>query len=419
MNQEPVTRCHRLTSRRWRAGLSPSRSIAIHVLLAACLPMIPVAATSAVHGANSPRQTTKAQDFALFDQRFGRADKGNSSAVQIIARARAALARPVPPVPAPLTGPVQANTGMPAMPRPPAGGGPGSPGWRFGGGASALDLALAWRLTGDRAYLDQASRYLDAWSTSYSWSLVSIQETGMDWVVLSYDLTRHDLPAAKRVKIESFIRRMTVEYLESIEKKTVPILPTLVNNWQSHRIKLVTLGAFELADPDLIARAHAIFSKQLAANLNSDGSTLDFHQRDALHYVVYDLEPLLTAALVAKAHGEDWYHETSPTGSSLPHTLDWFSRFATGDEKHVEFVHSVVPIDKQRADTGIKTYQPHEWEPVTSVRVFMLATLLDPRFQAVRDKLMASAGDFTVADSPPNFDGPVFQATWLTMLSKP
>ena len=39
--------------------------------------------------------------------------------------------------------------------------------------------------------------------------------------------------------------------------------------------------------------------KQIAANLRPDGSSLDFHERDALHYHCYDLEPLLTLAIAA------------------------------------------------------------------------------------------------------------------------
>ncbi len=41
-----------------------------------------------------------------------------------------------------------------------------------------LDLAMAWRLTGDRAFLDQAGRYLDAWARTYQMSFNPIDETG-------------------------------------------------------------------------------------------------------------------------------------------------------------------------------------------------------------------------------------------------
>ena len=50
-------------------------------------------------------------------------------------------------------------------------------------------------------------------------------------------------------------------------------------------------------------------------NIDTEGRTYDFGQRDAMHYVVYDLEPLLMAASIAVAHGENWFGAPSLTGS--------------------------------------------------------------------------------------------------------
>ena len=73
-----------------------------------------------------------------------------------------------------------------------------------------------------------------------------------------------------------------------------------VANWQSHAHRSCTLASYALGDADLIARARQAFQRQISVNIKSDGSVVDFSKRDALHYVVYDLEPLTTAALAAK-----------------------------------------------------------------------------------------------------------------------
>src|ERR1700754_3576317 len=67
-----------------------------------------------------------------------------------------------------------------------------------------LNLALAWRLTGDRAYLDQAGRYLEAWADIYQLSFNPIDETGFDTLILATDLTEADLPPALQAKLDGF-----------------------------------------------------------------------------------------------------------------------------------------------------------------------------------------------------------------------
>jgi hypothetical protein len=62
---------------------------------------------------------------------------------------------------------------------------------------------------------------------------------------------------------------------------------------RSHRVKLATAGAFVSSDEVLIANARESLFARVNRNIREDGRTYDFDQRDALHYVVYDLQPLL------------------------------------------------------------------------------------------------------------------------------
>ena len=248
-----------------------------------------------------------------------------------------------------------------------------------------LDLAIAWRLTGDRAFLDQAGRYLDAWARIYQMSFNPIDETGFDTMAMASDLTDADLPKDVRARIDAFWRRMAVGYLDAMDGNP----KNAVSNWQSHRIKLATLAAFRTADRSLIDRARAAFRKQIAANLRPDGSTYDFEERDALHYVTYDLEPLLMAALAAKVHGEDWYGWNAPSGASLPRTLIWFADFARGNRTHVEFANSKVQFDRDRAAAGQEEYAPHVWTTGNALETYRLARLLDPQFADLATALSA------------------------------
>jgi hypothetical protein len=159
-----------------------------------------------------------------------------------------------------------------------------------------LDLALAWRLSGDRRYFDQAVRYLIARADVYRMSFNPIDETGFDALLLATDLVEADLPPSTRATLDRFWRRMAEGYLSAMDGTP----KNRHTNWQSHRVKLATLAAFQVGDPALIARAREAFRRQIAANVRPDGSVFDFHERDALHYVTYDLDPLLVAAIAAQ-----------------------------------------------------------------------------------------------------------------------
>lgn len=252
----------------------------------------------------------------------------------------------------------------------------------------AFDLAMAWRLTGDRAFLAAASLYLKSWADTYRQSLNPIDETGFDTMMFATDLVGPGLPVPLRAKLLAFWRRMAVGYLDAMDAGA----RNATTNWQSHRVKLATVAAFASGDEAMVARARKAFRRQVAVNILPDGSVRDFHTRDALHYVTYDLDPLLIAALAAKAHGEDWFSWASPTGSSLPSALRWLEPYAAGKREHMEFVRSMVRFDRERAAAGDAQYAPHVWKRGTAVRTFAAAALLDDEYAPILSELVSSTG---------------------------
>jgi hypothetical protein len=319
---------------------------------------------SALAAATPTVAPTPAIHYALLDARFG-ATTHSEATKAIIARARTALKRSPGAIPqlhteGSLPGKGIREISLVAKRDQPI----------------VLDLAMAWRLTGDRAFLDQAARYLDAWARTYHLSLNPIDETGFDTMIMATDLTEADLPADVRQRVDGLWRAMATGYLDAMDAQ-----PTHgVTNWQSHRVKLATMAAFQTGDRALIDHARAAFRAQVAANLHADGSTFDYEERDALHYVTYDLEPLLMAALAARAHGEDWYSWSAPTGASLPRSVAWLAEFARGTRTHIEFAHSKVQFDRDRAGAGQGEYAPHQWTPDSALLTFQLASRLDPTY---------------------------------------
>lgn len=213
---------------------------------------------------------------------------------------------------------------------------------------AARDLAIAGRLTGDLQYSDAAARFVSDWATTYRPSLNPIDETGFDALFIAWDLLPNTSRQALQPAMEKLLGAFAQGYLQHPPKGS-----TSINNWNSHRIKLATMAAFAVGDERLVAHAHDRYREQLQANIDSNGLTFDFSQRDALHYVVYSLEPLLMAALAARQHGQDWWPDE---GERLSRALNWLLPYATGEKTHTEFGNTTVQFDRVRRDAGLQGF---------------------------------------------------------------
>ncbi|MBL8691525.1 MAG: alginate lyase family protein [Rhodospirillaceae bacterium] len=236
---------------------------------------------------------------------------------------------------------------------------------------AARDLALASRLTGDARYAEASVRLMAAWIGTYQVAFNPIDETGFDMLMVAWDL----LAPGRRAGLEEGYGRMLHAFARGYLDRPLKG-GTAVNNWNSHRVKLIVLAAFALEDPALIAEARAAYVAQLRANIRADGSTIDFELRDAIHYVVFDMEPLATVALAARQHGQDWVGEAD---GALIRALAWLEPYAIGSRTHVEFANTRITFDRTRRDAGVKGFEGM-FDPKKARTAMALAGRLDPRF---------------------------------------
>lgn len=252
------------------------------------------------------------------------------------------------------------------------------------------DAAYAWRAGAGDAYLALATRYFEAWVNTYKPDLNPIDETNLDTLIQTYAVIAPTLKPEDRAAAEAYIRAWAKGYISSIDSHRVvsvsPQATTWNNNWESHRVKLVTMMAVALNDDDLFQAARRLFRTQIEVNMHGDGEVIDFEERDAMHYVIYDLEPLAQAALAARARGEDWFHYQAPNGASLAKGFAWLKPYANGDKPHEEFVHSKVLFDAQRAAAGEKGYSG-PFDPSAAGNVMWLGAAFDPAYLPVARKL--------------------------------
>jgi hypothetical protein len=246
---------------------------------------------------------------------------------------------------------------------------------------ASLALAIAAENRPDPRYRQRLNEYFEAWVSVYRPSFNPIDETDFAYLIFAYERGRPVLAEPLRQRTEALFRTMAEGYLNAEDPR-----PTGRNNWQSHRVKLASLLAFALDDAGLIQRSRVAFRQQVARNIEADGALYDFRERDALRYVTYGLEPLLTAALVARAHGEDWYWFQSKGGASLNNALVWLADYAQGRKQHQEFAHTTVDFDRRRQAAGLPGYEGL-WAPENASRTYQLASRLDPAWIGLGERL--------------------------------
>jgi hypothetical protein len=250
------------------------------------------------------------------------------------------------------------------------------------------DLGYAYLLTGDSRYADKARLFILAWARINQPTGDPIDETNLEPLIVSYDLTRSSYSDGDKAAADGYLRRLI--HAEWSARQ-------VTNNWQSHRLKIVGIAAYVLGDDALIARAIDGVKRQINVNLNADGSSYDFIERDALHYHIYDLEPLLTLAIAASKHGLDLYDFTGARGGSLRQSVHFLIPYCTGAMRHHEFVNSKVEFDRKRAQNGESGYQiGHLFRPKEGLKALCLASYFDEAASVALSPLVGQSSDPTV-----------------------
>ena len=252
-------------------------------------------------------------------------------------------------------------------------------------------LGFAYAVTGDAAYPAKARSILKAWAKVNESRGDPIDDTGLEQAIVAYDLVRATCSTEEKRAIDEWLRKTADAEMATARKKS----STTRNNWHSHRLKIVGLVGLLLDDKKLTDWTVGAFKEQIDQNLYADGSSYDFHERDALHYHCYDLEPLLTLAIAAGQAHIDLYSHTSKEGASIAKSVRFVVQYCDGSKTHAEFVNSKVSFDKKRADSGDAHYKAGTlFEPKNGRHTLELAAYFDPSLMPLVCKLSGKAERF-------------------------
>jgi len=254
-------------------------------------------------------------------------------------------------------------------------------------------LAIAYVVEGNKSYLQKAGEYITAWATVNQPQGNPINDTKFEDLFFAYDLIKNDVSTEQKSTINSWLEKMANAEIKTALPKTKK---TSYNNWNSHRLKTIGLIAYMLNNNTYKAFIDIELPAQIEKNLLPDGSGIDFHERDALHYHVYTLEPLISLATVLKrATGKDFYHYTSPSGASIKKSIDFLIPFVSGEKTHGEYVNSTVAFDKKRADNKEPGFQiGAPFKQTAGVGVLVEAAYFEPSCMAVVRKVLNTSATY-------------------------
>ncbi len=230
-------------------------------------------------------------------------------------------------------------------------------------------------MTGDNRFAERAGVYLAAWAGVHQPDGNPINESQISQLVRGLSLVSDAIAPTVRTPVERWLNRMASLQIERRPRWEID----QPNNWYSHRLKIVGLIGYALDDSRFIRYAEDGYRAQIAQNLRPDGSSLDFHQRDALHYHVANLEPLLELAIAADKRGTNLYGYQAPTGASLERSIAFLLPYVRGEKVHIEFARTSVPFDRERAAAGVPGFSG-PWDPLRAARLLEMAGYFNPAF---------------------------------------
>jgi len=245
----------------------------------------------------------------------------------------------------------------------------------FGDSDKFALLAVAYRISGNTAYLNGAKRYLLAWAALNKPTGEPIDETRLDGFLWGIDLVRSQLTGSENQQVNAWLERW-LDAKHAFHSGSI----SATNNHNTHFLKIEIMLDKLLGRTQDYNRDLGLIQKQLDANLLSTGESIDYQQRDAMHYHVYDLEAWSEIALV-----------TGCCGERIDRSFLFFENTLATNPNHIEFSNSTAPIDKKRAQAGFdyaqaKTYDVHD----AARAIFSYATLSGHK---VDDKLWREALD--------------------------
>ena len=165
------------------------------------------------------------------------------------------------------------------------------------------------------------------------------------------------------------------------------------NNWMARRLLIRAVACTVAGDAAGRAEIPDMLRDFVARNFvagptgQRDGRTFDFLQRDALHYHVAAVQPLVEVTLYAP----DLVDRTAR--AAILSGLEFLRPFFLGNAEHLEFARTSVSFDRERRDDGNPVFRNAPWQPARARVLLRLARTAFPQIRGWTEDIVDHAYD--------------------------
>lgn len=248
-------------------------------------------------------------------------------------------------------------------------------------------LGYAYVVSGEKEYAIKAKEFILAWASSYKPTGNPINENKLTPFFVVADYIKDALESNERSKI--------FDWMESIAKAELNgSYPEELGNWRSKRIKIVAMVGSLTNNENLLSFTRSEVEEYIEKNFNSDGSTFDLRERDALSYHSGGLKPLLSIILLLKEDILNLYSYENSVGGSVKKSVELVIPYARGEKIYPQWTNSKVAFDSLRYAEGNDHYKPGTpWDPISGLELFEYAQFFDDRFNKIVQDLSDSENE--------------------------
>jgi hypothetical protein len=251
-------------------------------------------------------------------------------------------------------------------------------------------LAVAGRYATEPLRSDSraaAIRALLSWADVYQPTGNPVDEWFFVPLIQAADLVAGTMPSQERAVLVEWVREFALSgdrfYATQASGNRVRF-----NNWMARRLLIRCVASTVAADTAARAAMPELLSEFVARNYiagpagERDGRTFDFEQRDALHYHMAAVQPLVEMTLYAP----DLVDE--PARAAIASGLEFLRPFFAGEREHVEFAGTSVPFDVARRDDGNPVFRNAPWDPARGRVLLRLARTVFPQVRPWTEQIV-------------------------------
>ncbi len=227
--------------------------------------------------------------------------------------------------------------------------------------------------------LRTAAAALRAWAGTYRPAGNPIDEWFFVPLLQAADLIAPGLDPASRRAVLDWVAEFAIEGDAFFEAKP-DRNPARSNNWMARRLEIRAVATTVAGLTQLRAQLPGQLAEFTARNYiagpsgRPDGRTFDFRQRDALHYHIAAVRPLVEIALFAP----DLI--TPEVRAKVLSGLDFLRPYFLRQATHDEFAATTISFDLVRRDDGNPVFQG-PWDPDHGRLVLRLARAVFPEIR--------------------------------------